>query len=76
MWIFGNEIRDFLFGEDAYSKWPEVRAMPTTTVPHTMPTTTVPHTMSTTTVPHTIEMMQDILAIHGFPQILVSDNGP
>lgn len=32
--------------------------------------------MPTTTVPHTIEMMQDILAIHGFPQILVSDNGP
>lgn len=58
MWIFGNEIRDFFFGEDAYSKWPDVRAMPTTTVPHT------------------IEMMQDILAIHGFPQILVSDNGP
>ena len=59
MWILGNGIRDiFLVMLDAYSKWPEVRAM------------------SSSTAQHTIEVMQDIFATHGFPQILVSDNGP
>eukprot|EP00731_Ephydatia_muelleri_P032647 Em0024g191a len=50
--------RHFLVMVDAYSKWPEVRVM------------------SSTTSQYTIEVMQDIFATHGFPRILVSDNGP
>lgn len=50
--------RHFFVMVDAYSKWPEVRAM------------------SSTTAQHTIEVMQDVFATHGFPRILVSDNGP
>ena len=50
--------KHFLVVVDAYSKWPEVRYM------------------SSTTAQHTIEVLQDIFATHGFPRLLVSDNGP
>ena len=43
---------------DAFSKWPEVKRM------------------SSTTTQKTIEALNDIFATHGFPAILVSDNGP
>ena len=32
--------------------------------------------MPSTTAQHTIQVLQDIFAIHGFPRLLVSDNGP
>ena len=50
--------RHFLVVVDAYSKWPEVRYM------------------SSTTAPHKIEVLKDIFATHGYPRLLVSDNGP
>ena len=50
--------KHFLVVVDAYSKWPEVRYM------------------SSTTAQQTIEVLQDIFATHGFPRLLVSDNGP
>ena len=43
---------------DAYSKWPEVREM-----------------HSTTTL-RTIEVLREIFATHGFPRVIVSENGP
>ena len=43
---------------DAFSKWPEVKLM------------------SSTTTQKTIEALNDIFSTHGFPAILVSDNGP
>ena len=49
--------RHYLVMVNAYSKWPEVRAM------------------SSTTAQYSIEVMQNIVATHGFPRILVSDNG-
>ena len=32
--------------------------------------------MSTTTTQRTVEVLQEIFAMHAFPRILVSDNGP
>jgi len=48
----------FLVLVNAFSKWPEVRVV------------------SSTTSQKTIEVLSDIFATHGFPSILVSDNGP
>ena len=50
--------RHFLVVVDAYSKWPEVRYM------------------SSTTACHTVEVLKEIFATHGYPHLLVSDNGP
>ena len=50
--------KHFLVIVDAYSKWPEVKVV------------------STTTTQRTIEVLQDVFATHGFPRLLVSDNGP
>ena len=43
---------------DAFSKWPEVKAV------------------SSTTSKTTINILRDTFSTYGFPQILVSDNGP
>ena len=32
--------------------------------------------MSFTTTHHTVEVLRDIFATHGYPRLLVSDNGP
>ena len=48
----------FLVLVDAYSKWPEVCQV------------------STTTSRQTVEILAEIFAMHGFPRIFVSDNGP
>ena len=48
----------FLVAVDAYSKWPEVREM------------------HSTTTHRTIEVLREIFATHGFPRVIVSDNGP
>jgi transposase InsO family protein len=56
---FGEcDKKHFLVVVDAFSKWPEVRYM------------------SSTTTERTIEVLDEIFAIHGFPQVLASDNGP
>ena len=43
---------------DAYSKWPKV------------------HAMSSTTAQATVQQLRKILATHGLPQMIISDNGP
>ena len=48
----------FLVLVDAFSKWPEVKVV------------------STTTTRMTVNTLSDIFATHGYPRILVSDNGP
>ena len=50
----------FLVCVDAYSKWPEVRLMTTTT----------------TTVSKTLDVLQEWFATHGIPEHIVIDNGP
>ena len=50
--------KHFLVVIDAYSKWPEVRLM------------------SSTSASCLVGVLKDIFACHGFPRLVVSDNGP
>ena len=53
---WGN--KHFLVIVDAFSKWPEVKLV------------------SSTTTQRTIDVLQEVFATHGYPRLLVSDNGP
>ena len=50
--------KHFLVVIDAYSKWPEIRHM------------------SSTSASCLVGVLKDIFAFHGFPRLVVSDNGP